>query len=158
MLWQDAHMQLMTWDELFITRYVAPSGEEHVQRMTDEHVRFIESHPLGATLSLAHVDMESIPPPSDRVRKLIAIYDEKVHGKLRATATIVAAGGFGGALVRSILSGLHLLKRREVANGIFASTRDALDFLSRHREPGKRSPSLDQLVTIYERACGKRAE
>ena len=155
-LFEDDAMQLMAWDDLFVARYRAPAGEAHVQRMSDEHLRFIAASPAGQTLSLSHVDMPRIEPPDERVRKLIALYDEQVHGKLRATSTIIAAGGFGGAMVRGILSGLHLMHRRRVPNGIFATPREALDFLSRHREPSKRSPPIDQLVTTYDRACGKR--
>jgi hypothetical protein len=156
-VYADPAIQLMRWDDLFVTRYVGNAGEAHVRRMLEEHVRFVESRPLRTTLSLNHVDVASFQPPNEKVRGLAREYDAAVAPKLRGSATVIAAGGFGGAVVRGILSSLSLINRRQTPQDVFSSVRSAFLFLTQHRAPSPKSPTLpiDDLVAAYDRACGK---
>lgn len=156
----DAHVQLMRWDDVFVTRWLAESGEVHVRRMIDEHRRFVDGRPDGTTMALTHVDMEQVKPPDEPTRKLIAAYDEGIHARLRASATIIGARGFGGVVVRGIMSGLALVSRRKTPQDVFVAPREALSFLLRHaaRSPHATTPPLDAIVSAYERACESKLE
>lgn len=156
-VFSDDRMQLMRWDDVFAIRWIADSGEDHVRRMISEHTRFVDERPPNTTLALTHVDMENVKPPDDRTRKLIAAYDDGMHARLRASATVIAARGFGGVVVRGIMSGLALVNRRKTPQDIFSDPRDALAFLQKHAARSVRgtTPPLDALVATYERACGK---
>jgi hypothetical protein len=156
-VFSDANLQLMRWDDVFVMRWIAESGDTHVRRMITEHTRFVDARPQGTTLALTHVDMENVKPPAEATRKLIASYDDAMHGRLRASATIISATGFGGVVVRSIMSGLALVKRRTTPQDVFSVPRDAIAFLSKHavRSPRGTTPPIDALVDAYARATGK---
>lgn len=155
----DDHLQLMRWDDVFVMRWISPSDEPYVRRMVQEHTRFVDSRPEGTTMALTHVDMVNVKPPDEPTRRLIGQYDEAMHGRLRASATVIAAGGFGGVVVRGIMSGLALVNRRKTPQDVFALPRDGIAFLTKHATPapGRPIPTVEAMLAAYERACRRPA-
>jgi hypothetical protein len=156
-VWSDPKLQMMRWDDVFVVRWTSESGADHMQRMMDEHARFVDARPPNTTLVLTHVDMEHVKPPDEATRKLIGAYDDAMHARMRASATVISARGFSGVVVRGIMSGLALVNRRKVPQDVFAEPREAIAFLHKHavRSPRDTTPPVDALVEVYARACGK---
>jgi hypothetical protein len=145
----------MYWDDVFVSRWIGVAGVDHVRKMTEHHVRFLDAHEDGTTLVLSHVDMPEIRPVDEAVRSEIRVYDVAVVNRIRAGATVIVAGGFSGVIVRGILSGLSLMTRRAQRSAVFSTPREGLDFLLRHRVAGRPAGSLEPMLKAYEQACGK---
>jgi hypothetical protein len=155
-VFSDSVCQLMRWDDCFVSRWIGETGAAQVRRMTDEHVRYLDAHADHTTLVLSHVDMDHVKPIASDVHEEIRRYDSAVVARIRAGVTVVGVAGFSGTVVRGVIAGLNLVRRRAAFSAVVSTPREGIDFLSRHSMTAKTPTSLDALVATYERACGKR--
>lgn len=121
------------WRNLVITEWRARSSAEDMSVAYDLQRRYIRQL-SRKIVSLTVVPGAVIRPLEPEARKVLdqAVLD--IHPSSAAAALVLHASGFGGAMIRSILTSLNFLRRTDFPNKILASLPDASEFLAPYIE------------------------
>lgn len=97
-------------------------------------------------VSLSVVPGPVIRPLDPEMRKAIdeAVFD--IHPHTAAAALVLPASGFGGAIIRSVLTSLNFLRRLDFPNKIMATVPAACAFVASYIEG---NPTAEQVEAIY---------
>lgn len=133
------------WRNLAVAEWRAQGRTVDVAAIYDLQRALIRKH-AGKIVTLTIVPGAVIRPPDPAMRKAIddAVFD--IHPHTAAAAMILPAGGFGGAIVRSILTSLNFLRRLDFPNKIFAAAPDACSFLAPFVDGAPTGAAIDAAV------------
>lgn len=117
------------WRNLVIAEWRAQGRSADVAAVYDLQRALIRKH-RAKIVTFTVVPGAVIRPPDPAMRKAIddAVFD--IHPHTAAAAMVLPAGGFGGAIVRSILISLNFLRRLDFPNKIYAAAPDACAMLA----------------------------
>jgi hypothetical protein len=147
-LYRDPVLVLATYDEIFFQCWRDEGGVAQVQRMYEEHLRFVSARPERTTLSMAHLTMPGVRPPEDGLRVYMNKHGKEVTPRVRRGVTVIEAGGFAGAVVRGVVSGLTLLSRGPKQE-VRRDPLDGLRYLLADRPPGAAPVDAETLFATY---------
>jgi hypothetical protein len=83
-----------------------------------------------AKTSTAHLIINNAQVPTPEARVALNALTDRFQSKLVCVVTLVEATGFWASTMRSFLTGLHLLGRREFKNKIAANVHEAATWLA----------------------------
>ena len=133
------------WRNLVITEWRMRGSAADVEATYTLQRRFI--HALGRKIvTLSIVPGAVIRPLDAETRKSIddAVLD--IHPHTAAAALVLPATGFGGAIVRSILTSINFLRRFDFPNKILATVPTACAFLAPYIDG---APSPDHVEAVH---------
>jgi hypothetical protein len=153
-LYSDSALQLITWRDLFVQRWIGQGGASHVAHMLEAHLAFTAKHGPKRTISVSHVATTTFKPPDEEARRLMTRHTAEIGPRLRASATVIEMDGFAGAMMRSIIAGLIFVTGHKEPHQVTSTAREGIAFVLRHRHPEAQPIDLDDLMRIYATACG----
>jgi hypothetical protein len=133
------------WRNLHISEWRARSTTEQLQAIYTRQADIARRH--GKVVTLSVVPGNVVQPIGAEMRATIEAADRELQSKIRAGALVLLAGGFGGAIIRSLMTSLNLLRRSEYPNKITATVEAACTFLAEYVD-GKPSPA--ELIAIHQ--------
>jgi hypothetical protein len=93
--------------------------------------------------------------PDDGFRKEVAETWSEFEEQMIAHALVNPAGGFMGAAVRGVMTGINLLSRRRFAQRVCATTDEACAWLRQELlRTGQSAMSLDEMIDAVARTQG----
>jgi hypothetical protein len=134
------------WRNLFLTEWRARATAADLAANYELQVALIRRLPPRAFVSFAVVPGAVIRPVDPELRKVIDSAVPTIHPHTRATALVLPAGGFAGAIIRSVLTSLNFIRRLDFPNKIFATVPSALGFLAQHVDG---APTLAELEAVH---------
>lgn len=119
------------WRDLVITEWRERGSAADVKAAYDLQRRYIrETRTKLVTLTI--VPGSVIRPLDTEMRKSLDEAVLEIHPHTRAAALVLPATGFGGAIVRSVLTSLNFLRRLDFPYKILATVPAACAYLAPH--------------------------
>jgi hypothetical protein len=134
------------WRNLFLTEWRARATAADLAANYELQVALIRRLPPRAFVSFAVVPGAVIRPVDPELRKVIDSAVPTIHPHTRATALVLPAGGFAGAIIRSLLTSLNLVRRSEFPSKITGTVEAACSFLAEHVDG---APTPAEIAEIY---------
>lgn len=134
------------WRNLFLTEWRARATAAELAINYELQVAHIRRLPPRAFVSFAVVPGAVIRPVDPELRKVIDSAVHAIHPHTRAAALVLSTGGFGGAIIRSILTSLNFIRRLDFPNKVVATVPAAFGFLAPHVDG---APTVAELEAVY---------
>jgi len=133
------------WRNLVITEWRARGTTADVSATYDLQRNLIRTS-SRKIVSLSVVPGPVIRPLEPEMRQAIdqAVFD--IHPHTAAAALVLPASGFGGAIIRSVLTSLNFLRRLDFPNKIMGTVPAACAFVAAHIDG---APTAEQVEAIY---------
>ena len=105
----------------------------------------------GQIVALSVVHPVAMGPVDAEGRAELAEQNRSLHPRSKAGALVILAGGFSGAIVRSISTGLNLLSPPGHPNKVFDAVEPAAEFLAPYvtTAAGKRATPPELLAAFH---------
>jgi hypothetical protein len=134
------------WRDLYLTEWRTRATTAEL--VTNYDLQRAHIRRLSAKLvTFSVVPAAAIKPIDAEMRKVIDDTVVSIHPHTKAAALVLPATGFGGAIIRSILTGLNLLRRLDFPNKITSTVPAALTFVAPHVDG---APTAAELEAVYD--------
>jgi hypothetical protein len=144
-----ANAILGRWRNLYVTHWKQRSDAREIMALYEKQLRYLERSGVRIA-SLTIIERAAIGALDDDMRAAIDFASTHVLSKVLVGATVVPASGFGGAMIRSVLTGLNLIRRLPFANKVTESVAEGCAFVAPHVSGGATAAEV-------EAACGSIA-
>lgn len=104
-------------------------GEMQPEPASRQHALIEREFKAGRTVGLMVVIEEGVPPPSDEVRKILAVSMERFAPLYVGQALVVSGEGFRAAAVRGWITTMSVLSRSKIPARAFATDAEAIAWL-----------------------------
>jgi len=118
--------------------------------------RVVARHPEGVGF-LCVIETDTVPPPSDPLRRASIAMIAAHADRLRYVACVVEGSGFKAAAARSVLAGMRLVFRGRVSTGYFATLAQATNQLAKYVPIGSEAAFISS-VEILRSLLGRSAD
>ena len=140
-----------TWREVIFEVWLARGVERDIRACT-EAVGKILSHTEGRIVGFTAVHPQAIGPVDGATRAALADHTKQHNERSRAGALVLLAGGFSGAMIRSIATGLNILSPPKHPTKVFDSIERACPWVVAHVAPvDGRAVTADELRAVFEK-------
>jgi hypothetical protein len=121
------HLQLIIWRDVFVLVDDGRAAAADYSRLGNLITEQAAKHPFGvAGLTVIPPNAQ---PPTPEAREAISNLLASLANKLRGACWLVEGGGFQGAMVRAVLTGLRLFGRYPYATHVSTQLTEALTWL-----------------------------
>lgn len=132
------------WRNLHVTEWRTRATTE---QLADIYKRQLDlARRTGTIVTLSIVPGSAVQPIGAEMRGTIEDATRELGPKTRAAALALLAGGFGGAIIRSVLTSISLVRRYHYPSKITGTVEAAIAFVTEHIEG---APSLVEVTAIY---------
>ena len=128
-LHEDADAYIASWHSTVITVYRGPASLQHVT-IASRHCRELVERDAGAATYMGIVERTS-PPPTEGVRRALAVWSRDVVTQMAAAVMIAEGGGFKNALVRGVGLALTALAPHKVPFKFASSVTEGVQIIAR---------------------------
>jgi hypothetical protein len=147
-----------SWNDVCFEAWLTRGTDRDIRAATDAHVRVL-ARTSGSIIPCSIVHEQAAGPIDSEVRAALVERGRQLDPRTKASALVILAGGFAGAVVRGIATGLSLLTRAKHPTKTFAS----IDAASRWLEPyfapvGARAPTADDFVRAFAQLPTRRPQ
>jgi hypothetical protein len=133
-----AHVVLGRWRNLYVTEWRQRGDAEKLDAIYELQRRHLESI-SGQMAMLTVIQGGAVGTVDREMRAAIQRGAAILFPRTVAGATVILGGGFGGAIARSLLTGVNLIQRQRFPNKIASSVAEACDFVAAYID-GKPAP------------------
>lgn len=133
-----------TWRNLHISEWRTRSTTEQLQAIYAAQAALARR--CGKVVTLSIVPGNVVQPIGAEMRAAIESASRDLQPITRAGALVLLAGGFGGAIIRSLLTSLNLIRRPQFPSKITATVEAACSFLAEHVDG---APSPADLLAVH---------
>ncbi|AKF09493.1 hypothetical protein [Sandaracinus amylolyticus] len=127
-----------------------------LKAVSSSQKRLHEAHGQIAGLTLL-LSTESFSRPDASVRQYGETVSHEFDSMAYASAIVLTESGLHGALVRSILTGIQLASRRPVPQRVFASVREAVEWIASKNAESPLGPRVAEVQRRIEMLAAKPA-
>lgn len=118
------------WRNLHVSEWRARSTTEQLSAIYTHQAELARR--VGKVVTLSVVPGGAVQPIGVEMRQVIEAANRDLQPLTRAGALVLLAGGFGGAIIRSLMISLSRIRRSEFPNKITATVEAACVFLAEY--------------------------
>jgi hypothetical protein len=133
-----------TWRNLFVTEWRARASTEQLADIYRRQLALAGR--TGTIVTLSVVPGSAVQPIGAEMRRTIEEATRDLEPKTRAAALALLAGGFGGAIIRSVLTSIGLVRRSAHPSKITATVEAAIGFVAGQVDG---APAPAEVAAIY---------
>jgi hypothetical protein len=128
-----APINVLFWQDVFVVMDNGRASPRHYGILGDLVLERARRYPGVGMLSI--IPANAIPP-SDEARTAMNAAIARAEGSLKAICWLVEGGGFQGAMVRAVLTGLRLFGRHTYPTHVTTSMSEALAWILHQLDAG----------------------
>lgn len=149
-LFCDEVMQLAALGDVFVERWTGTGNADYLRTLVGVHGEWVRARAPAKTLFLVHITTPRITLPDAAGREMVKEHVRVIDGRIAACVIVLTAKGFSASVFHAVLSTATMVRRSKYPYRVSRDLDDAFRWLTVHRPPHSRSPSIsDDLSSAY---------
>jgi hypothetical protein len=139
-------VQTARWRDVFLQRWTSSGASADLQAMMVELREYLRALQGNKGMVVALLEIRSLQTPDAEIRKLIKECTDLLTPNVYGAAVVITSTGFAASILRSVMSGLMLLRRGDYPTKTVATVREAAELLAPLRRDGVSTEGFERMV------------